>query len=193
MARKTSAFMQADYLQNKQMIVMYAMLTDNYILNHQRYPFFVDRHVWQSEFYANVDYDPHQRRYVNTRPYPISKIGTGLHVAHWNRKLKVGRRLSSEKHPNGKPMWLEVSHWYNDFVEESGWHESLRWSWKHDAPFKRDVSTLNSLVSYRGHPLQLGAWRIMLPSEVRHFCRIQEQEWEQWYNDNAELILSQRA
>lgn len=171
-----------------QNIVMYAMLPDEMIANHPAYPVLKIRDVLASVY--RYEYNALQHQYTDVVPEPLTFPIDRLKWISY-KTVKLGIRNPSKRYPDGKSIWVDTSVWISPKRKASGWHENLAWFISYDMPMIHDNKMRNRWATYRDHPLRLGAWRLMLPSEVRDFCDISELEWQTWIQKNISTIISQ--
>lgn len=169
-------------------IILYAMLPDEMVLEHSRYPYVSHSDLVRGLF--DWDYDTSKGYMVNVQLQPLTIPIDRIKMTPNNFELKLGRRKPNKKYENGKWIWVNASMWINNRRKPDGWNENFVWFNSRGIPFVRDPNARGQWVDYQGHPLKTGVWRTMLPSEMREFCDIREEEWQEWYRENETALLS---
>lgn len=166
-----------------QTIIMYAMLDDAIITKNPSYPYVPEYYVLDDVF--SRDFNPDTGLYENVSPKPLTVPMNRISLGKPDFDMKMGRRPPSKRYKKGKQIWVCTSMWYNQRRKEDGWHENFVWNNQRGIPYIRKPEERGVWLTYQGHPLKTGVWRVMLPSEMRQFCSISEDEWQEWKRENG--------
>lgn len=163
---------------------LYAMLSDAAIKRHLFYPFPLMRDVWYFEWRYDSSY---RRVFVFPEPLPVEHGKLRL-LKGGAEKLRIGRRDPSGKYQHGKNLYVKAYRLVNNVRQSNGQNQSFCWCHDKQWAFVRDGKWTGRRADYIENPLTIQEWRIMLPSELRAFCGIIEEDWQDWYKKYASVL-----